>query len=46
MKVTLLNIRENGLSVIVKGIHTERVFIDKFIEVTPDREEDYNEAGI
>ena len=30
--VTLLNISENGLSVIVKGIHTEKVFIDKFIE--------------
>lgn len=30
--VTLLEVSENGLSVIVKGIHTDKVFTDKFIK--------------
>lgn len=31
--VTILNISENELSVIVKGIHTEKVFIEKYMEI-------------
>lgn len=31
--VTFLEVSEDGISVIVKGIHTENVFIDKFIKM-------------
>lgn len=31
--ITLLEIDESGISIIVKGIHTEKVFIDRFIKM-------------
>ncbi len=31
--VTLLEVNENGISIIVKGIHSEKVFIDRFIKM-------------